>query len=65
MLPEIGQIIELLQMDNEPNPIPKGTRGVVIRINPMPNNEKQIIVKWENGRTLMLIHPEDKFRVVD
>ena len=64
MLPEIGQTIELLQMDNDPNPIPIGTKGKVIKINPMPYNEKQIVVEWENGRTLMLIYPEDKFRVV-
>lgn len=64
MLPKEGQIVELLQMDNDPQPIPVGTKGKVLRINPMPNNEKQIVVEWENGRTLTLIYPVDKFRVV-
>lgn len=64
MLPKIGQKIELIRMDNDPNPIPVGTKGIVTKLNPMPNNEVQICVKWENGRTLMLIYPEDKFRIV-
>lgn len=64
MLPKVGQVIELLQMDNDPMPIPIGTRGKVKKINPMINNESQIIVDWENGRTLMLIYPEDKFRII-
>lgn len=65
MLPEEGQTIVLLEMNNDPDPIPVGTKGKVVRINPMPYNEKQIVVEWENGRTLMLIYPVDKFRVVN
>jgi hypothetical protein len=64
-LPEIGQIIVLLEMNNDTNPVPVGTKGVVTKINPMPNNETQICVNWENGRTLMLIYPEDKFKIID
>ena len=61
---KIGQTIELLKMDNDPNPIPVGTKGKITGISPMPFNETQVHVAWENGRTLMLIHPEDKFRVL-
>ena len=61
---KVGDKIELLQMNNDPNPIPVGAKGVITRIGPMPYDETQIEVKWENGRTLMLIHPEDKFKVI-
>jgi len=62
---KVGDKIELVQMDNDPNPIPAGTKGKITGVNPTPwPGELQVHVAWENGRTLMLIHPEDKFRVI-
>jgi len=63
---KIGQKIELLEMENDPNPIPRGTRGVVVGINSTCcRGELSIEVIWENGRTLNLLYPEDKFREID
>jgi hypothetical protein len=61
---KVGDKIELLKMDNDPHPIPIGTKGRITKIGPMPYNETQIHVDWDNGRTLMLVYPEDKFRVI-
>jgi hypothetical protein len=61
---QIGRTIELISMDNDPNPIECGTKGKIIKINDMPFNEKQIEVEWENGRTLSLIYPVDKFKII-
>jgi len=64
MLPKIGQTIELTRMDNDPDPIPVGTRGVVEGIFPV-FDEYQIQVRWANGRRLSLIYPMDEFRIVE
>ena len=62
---KVGDKIELIYMPNDPNPIPAGTRGTITGINNTPwDGETQISVSWENGRTLMLIHPTDSFRVI-
>lgn len=65
MLPKPGQTIELIHMPNDPYPIPDGTKGVVEEVNRLGNSEYQLIVKWENGRGLMLIYPVDQFRIVE
>jgi hypothetical protein len=61
---KIGDRIKLLEMPNDPDPIPAGTCGVITGINPIGAGEFQIIVKWEIGRSLMLILPHDKIKVI-
>jgi len=55
-----GTRIELIQMGNDPRPVPPGTRGTVAYI----DGKGQIGMDWDNGRTLSLIPGEDSFRVL-
>ncbi len=57
-LPE-GTRILLFRMDNDPNPIESGEKGTV-----EGGNDSQLWVKWDNGRSLNLAIPDDKYRVV-
>jgi hypothetical protein len=59
-----GDRIELLKMENDPDPIAPGTRGTVKEVNQL-NEEAQIMVDWDNGRKLMLAYPYDKFKIVE
>ena len=62
---EIGQVIELVEMLDDPNPIPAGTRGTIraITVGFKPH-ERVISVDWEIPRTLTVITPPDRIRVV-
>jgi hypothetical protein len=47
------------------DPIPVGSEGEVTWVNRVPSlGFTQIAVKWDNGRTLMLSIPPDKYEVV-
>ena len=62
---KVGQTVELISMENDPDPIPSGTKGKITKVNPTPfDGEIQLCVDWENGRKLMLIYPVDKFKIV-
>ncbi len=56
----IGTRIELISMD-DPYPVPSGTCGTICDI----DDQGQLDVKWDNGRTLSLIPNVDKFKVID
>lgn len=56
---KVGDRIELERMENDPDPIPVGTRGTVAG-----GNGLQVYVDWDNGRTLMMTLPEDKARLI-
>lgn len=64
MLPKVGDIIELISMDNDPNPIEAGDTGEVESVSSMGPGEYQIQVDWESGRRLHLLYPQDKFRII-
>lgn len=64
MLPNKGDTVELISMDNDPKPISVGDKGVVYMVNPIGNGEVQIGVEWESGRKLFLLYPEDKFKII-
>ena len=63
---KIGQRIEMIQMGNDPNPIPTGTKGTITGFGPTPvKGETQVNVKWDNGRSLSILYPEDKFKIIE
>lgn len=62
---QVGDRIELVRMDDDPDPIPAGTQGVVNYVGSLGGTGQQIGVKWDNGRTLMLIHGVDEYKVLN
>jgi len=66
--PMVGDTIEMIEMEGEdPNPIPTGTKGVVTKIDSQVFSgipEEHLSVKWENGRTLKVLLPHDKIKII-
>jgi|7_EtaG_2_1085326.scaffolds.fasta_scaffold03307_4 hypothetical protein len=63
-----GDTIEMVEMFDDPNGIEPGTRGVVDDVASFEfggNWEEHIEVNWENGRTLKVMLPYDKIKIVD
>jgi hypothetical protein len=58
-----GDRIRLISMPHDPDPIPVGTLGVVLRVH-CHRDWTQVEVAWDNGRQLMLTLPEDCVAVV-
>lgn len=56
----IGTRVKLDYMD-DPYAVPSGTLGIIDYI----DDEGQIGVSWDDGRTLALIYGVDKFEVID
>jgi hypothetical protein len=65
-MPMIGDIIEMVNMPDDPNPIPPGTKGEVTGYTTVggPFNEDHMNVNWENGRNLSVIVGVDEIKVV-
>jgi len=59
-----GNRIELIEMPEDPNPVPRGTRGTVTHVNRVGDAFAQVSVDWDNGSTLMLTFPPDRVRLV-
>jgi len=59
-----GDIIELISMPNDPDPVPSGSRGTVVMDPVWVQDSWQICVKWEVKRSLNLCSPPDTFRVL-
>ena len=55
-----GTRICLDSMENDPRPIPSGTKGTVITV----DDAGQLFMKWDNGCSLSLIPGEDRFHVI-
>lgn len=64
IIPLKGDLIELIEMPDDPDPIPAGTRGTVTFVGPRDGLGQQIGVDWENGRSLMLVNGVDRFLVL-
>lgn len=61
-----GQRIRLVEMPSDPAPIEAGTEGTVTAVQLFPGYDAwaQIQVRWDNGRTLALCVPPDRYEVV-
>lgn len=55
-----GTRIELLRMVDEPFPVRSGTRGTVVACDDGGN----VLMEWDDGRTLALRPDVDRFRVL-
>lgn len=63
---EPGDRIRLLEMPDDPQPIPVGTEGTVVDVSycKIAGGYTQISVRWDNGRGLQLVVPPDRFEKV-
>ena len=55
-----GKRIELIEMPEDPHPIGPGTKGTCV----MVDGAGQLVMEWDNGRTLSLIPGVDRFREI-
>lgn len=63
---QAGDRIRLDHMGADPDPIPAGTTGTVRRVRPdLYGGGEQISVRWDNGRSLLLVTPPDRFTIID
>jgi hypothetical protein len=56
----VGTRIELIEMEDDPNPVSPGIRGTVIGV----DDAASIMVDWDNGRSLSLIYGVDRYRAL-
>ncbi len=61
--PQPGDQIRLLAMLDDPDQILPGTTGTVTAVR-QQRTWAQVDVKWDNGRTLMLVVPPDEVEVL-
>ena len=65
--PTVGIRIRLLSMPDDSHPIATGTMGTITRVRQLGADRErwlQIDVEWDNGRTLMLSCPPDRFKII-
>ena len=55
----VGTRVRLIQMDDS-QAVPSGTLGTVDHI----DDDGQLHMKWDNGRTLALIYGVDQFEII-
>lgn len=60
---KVGDRIELVRMEDDPDPVPTGTRGKVTGVSKHAG-WMQVWVTWDNGRRLALTVPPDEFDIV-
>ncbi len=66
-MPQPGDRIRLLEMRDDPNPVPTGEIGTVVGVFSHGTGKDtwhQVEVAWDNGRSLMLTLPPDCFEIL-
>ena len=66
-IPKPGDRIRLIAMPDDPHPVPAGSMGTVVDVASIGSGRNrwfQVDVDWDNGRSLMLVSPPDRFVVV-
>ena len=64
-IPRRGDRIRLLEMRNDADTIPAGQVGTVLAVRHCEQDTwLQIDVAWDNGRTLMLVVPPDRYELI-
>lgn len=58
---EVGDRVELLDMEDTFTRLEKGSKGTVTKIE---EDQELIWVKWDNGEKLALLSGIDKFKVI-
>lgn len=56
-----GTRIRLLNMPDDPNPVPAGSCGTVMAV----DDAGQLLMQWDNGRSLSLLPGVDSFEVIE
>jgi hypothetical protein len=64
VVPTVGDKIRLIEMVDDPNPLPTGSVGVVQRVTRL-GEFTQVDVDWESGRSLTLTIPPDSAQVIE
>ena len=66
-LPVEGDRIELVLMPHDPAPQDKGAKGTVRHVTDLTalGGSHQIGVNWDNGRTIHLCVPPDRYRIIE
>ncbi len=66
-LPQPGDRIRLLEMPDDPNPVPTGELGTVVSVFSHGMGKiawHQVDVEWDHGRSLMLTLPPDRIEIL-
>ena len=56
-----GTRIRLLEMSEDPNPVPVGSCGTVLAV----DDAGQLLMQWDNGRNLSLVPGTDNFELLE
>ncbi len=62
-----GDRIELIRMEDDPDPIAPGTQGIVTSIQKFPGERgypTHYEIDWDNGRALSIIVPPDEAKKI-
>jgi len=65
--PKPGMRIQCVRMGDDPDPIPSGSKGTVLRTqqhNFGQGEETHVSVAWDSGRTLTLVGPVDTWTLL-